>query len=339
MEWNWNYGNQVLTLPASALSADATETEYRVLLWLASDLSLAGKPLQLAKLAGCTKAEAERALGTWAERGVLQKGEGPAQEKPAGGEKATKQTGRSAAGKPAEDKPVQKLARADEIPNYSSRELADMLERKQSLRALVDESQKILGKIFNTYEVNILLGMVDYLQLGEDYILLLLAHCKRIEKTSLRMIERYAISLSDRGVRTAGDLEARIQQIEQAHTLEGQVRAMFGIGNRSLITKEKNAIAAWSDYGYGEDVVRRAYEITVAKTKEAKIDYANAILERWHAEGLLTAEAIDRKIAEEKVAREGAGDAATLGNSFDTDDFFEAALQRSFRKPEKPENA
>ena len=72
---NWNYGNAVLSLPASVLSAsDATAEQFRVLLWLASDLSLAQKPAQLAKLADCTQKEAKSALAFWKARGVLTAG-------------------------------------------------------------------------------------------------------------------------------------------------------------------------------------------------------------------------------------------------------------------------
>ena len=49
-----NFGQEVVVLPAAALScSDADAVQLRVLLWLASDLSLAGKPKQLAKLSDC----------------------------------------------------------------------------------------------------------------------------------------------------------------------------------------------------------------------------------------------------------------------------------------------
>ena len=55
MDLKWNYGQSVLVLPASVLTADATAEQLRVLLWLAEDASLSGKPTQLAKLADVDK--------------------------------------------------------------------------------------------------------------------------------------------------------------------------------------------------------------------------------------------------------------------------------------------
>ena len=61
--------------------------------------------------------------------------------------------------------------------------------------------------------------------------------------------------------------------------------------------------------------------------------YANAILEKWNSEGLKTAEEIDTYLAKERAAREGAS-AVQLGSSFEVNDFFNAALERSFKENE-----
>ena len=206
-----------------------------------------------------------------------------------------------------------------------------MMEKRSSLRLLLDASQNIFGKMFNPHEINILFGMVDYLKLDEEYILILLAHCKRMEFRSFRQVERHAISLIDRGLSTADALEACLHDMEAAHQLEGKVRNMFGLKSRSLTSKEKTAIEKWVSYGYDEEIVRRAYEITINSTGNASIPYTNSILERWNSEGLKTAEAIDRRLEQERMEKEGK---TTLGISFHIDDFFEAALQKSFRNGE-----
>ena len=86
-------------------------------------------------------------------------------------------------------------------------------------------------------------------------------------------------------------------------------------------------LEAWTSYGFGIEIVRRAYEITISSTNTPSIPYTNAILTRWSSEGWRTAEEIDAHLAEEAAQK----NAPTLGNSFETDDFFEAALQRSLK--------
>ena len=218
------------------------------------------------------------------------------------------------------------LAHADELPNYTTEQLSGLLEKNQPLRLLVDEAQQVWGKVFNPYETQLLVGLSDYLGLDDEYILLLLAHCRRMEKRSMREVERYALRLMDDGVTNAAALEDFVRKAEARRTLQGKVRAMFGLGSRSFTGKENKMLDAWSSYGYGEDIIRRAYEITVGAINEPSLPYANSILERWHSEGLDTAAQIDAKLDAE---REKKGQTPREG-SFDTDDFFEAALRRSY---------
>ena len=332
MEWKWNYGQGVVVLPAAVLSADATPEQTRVLLWLASDPTLFEKPAQLAKLAGCARDEVKGILQFWLEAGILSDGEGdsrarPTAKKATSAPKPTPPKSGTAATEPQSHPADKILRRADELPNYTSDQLADLLESSQSMRMLINEAQKIWGKVFNPYEVQLLVGLSDYLRLDDEYILLLLAHCKRIEKKSLRAVERYAISLVDNGVTTAAELEEFVRTAEERRGLMGKVRAMFGMGSRAFSAKETAMLDRWISYGYGEEIIRRAYEITVDAIHEPSLAYANSILERWHGEGLDTATQIDAKL---DADREKKGEKAVTVGSFDTDDFFEAALRRSF---------
>lgn len=202
------------------------------------------------------------------------------------------------------------------------------------MRVLVDEAQNILGKMLTHAELNILIGLTDYLGMAEESVLMLLAHCKKMGKTNLRSIEKYAIRLADEGITDPTALENEIRTAEAVHSFEGEVRALFGMKSRALTSRESKMLRAWVQFGYDIEVVRRAYELTVNATNEPSPAYANAILERWHADGLHTLSEIDASIEAQRNKKEGKGNkkdaTTTLGNSFDTDDFFEAALRRSF---------
>ena len=98
-------------------------------------------------------------------------------------------------------------------------------------------------------------------------------------------------------------------------------------------------LRAWVSYGYDIEVIRCAYELTIEGAKEPSMSYANAIIERWNSENLRTHEQITASIVEFREKKNGVSKpkrdwSPTLGNSFDTDDFFNAALERSFRETE-----
>lgn len=315
-KYQWNYGDRILNLPAAALDAGADAQQLQVLLLMAGGLT---DPEAIGAAAGLSTQAVRKAIAFWNGAGILSAVGQDTQKKKAPAKK-------SAAAEPV--KQEKKLPRPDEIPSYSLSELNEMMDRRKSLRNMVDEAQQILGKMFNTYEINVLLGMVDYLNLNEEYILLLLAHCVRIGKTGLRMIERYAIALVDRGITTTEALEEEMQSAEERHSLEGKVRSMFGMKSRSLTEKEQKLIASWIGFGYGEEIIRRAYETTVDRINEPSMKYAGAILDRWHAEGLKTIGEIDRYEEEHRTAKGVDRNLANGTSSFDTDEFFKAALKR-----------
>ena len=211
------------------------------------------------------------------------------------------------------------------LPVYSRQELAGILERRRDLAHLVDDCQQAFGKIFNTNEIGIIAGLADYLGLDGEYILLLLTHCRNMEKKSLRYVEKMAITLHDEGIHDARDLEQRLHRIEVMADATGRVRALFGITSRALTSKEKAVLENWICHmQYGEEMLRRAYEMTVDAIGKASIPYANKILERWYADGYRTVQDVERALSDYK--RKKAGD----GTSFDVDEFFEAALKRTY---------
>ena len=232
--------------------------------------------------------------------------------------------------KAPEKEPEKHLHRADELPNYTSTQLAELMEQREGVRVLVDEAQRIMGKIFNMSEVNILVGMLDYLGMSEESVLLLLAHCARIEKKGLRTIEKYAIRLVDQGISTPEALEEEFHAVEALRSFEGQIRTMFGMKARSLTSKEEKILRAWLSWGFDTDGVRMAYEITVNAIGEASLPYANSILKAWHEDGLHTADEIQTRLDADRAKKESESGASVLGNSFDTDDLLAAALNRSF---------
>ena len=180
-----------------------------------------------------------------------------------------------------------------------------------------------MGKVFNVREINVLIGMADYLGLDCEYIMMLLTYCVSIGKKTLHYAEKMAFTLYDAGITEASQLSAELLRREQTSAAEGKIRAMFGIGERAFTTKEKKFISSWiNDMQYSIDIIEKAYEVTANATGNASMPYANSILERWNAAGLRTVSDI------EKSYEKGSGAKITEG-SFNTDEFFEAAIRRS----------
>ena len=327
MKININYGNRVTVIPGLAIEQlnSASLNDMKTLLAIASESGNEKSDIKsIADKINMDLGDFVVSLNFWQNTGVISMSESLHIRSEAPIEKPVESMAES-----NEEKKPQPLRKTDEIPRYTTEELSVILERRAETTHLIDECQQIFGKIFNTHEINIVLGMVDYLALGWDYVMELLGYCARLGKHSINYVERTAFSFVESGVDTVEALKIKIAELEVLKTNENFVRKLFGMKSRALTAKEKKCISKWfGDYGYGEGVVNRAYELTVAATNEASVPYANAILERWFSEGIRTLEDIEK--AEEKRVAESPSEPKS--GSFDTDDFFEAALKRSYSK-------
>lgn len=306
--------------------ASADENDLRVMLALA--LASEGEREDIDGLLSKLELEAgelDASIKYWCGAGLLKKGRKSA--KAASGDTAKREEPKKTA------EPLHrggKLERKSELPSYSSTELAELIEKRSITAEFINEAQRVVGKIFNTHEVNILVGMIDYIGFDEASVIIILSHMVNLGKRSLRYAEQLAFSLYDEGITDAEALQLRLKKMEGYAKTESEVRAMFGMTGRSLTTKEKKFLRAWiENMGFDTEVIRLAYDITVDAIHEPAPAYANSILEGWYALGLTTAEAIAAAEDEKKQKKKAT---KPDGNSFDTDEFFEAALRRTFEE-------
>ncbi len=349
------YGDEVAVLPLGA--ADAAERasglDCKILWCLAADPAAkegSAEALSLfADRIGHSLDEVERAIAYWRGAGVIDyaptetavkkkvgrpKKQSPEeiireeQEKRSAiahgyGEVSSKEPSTlKAADTPREKKP----RREDELPNYTMTELSEFLEKRKDLSLFLDECQRAYGKMFNPRDISKVIGFIDHLALSEEYVLTLLRYFGEMpeaERKTLHYVEKMAFSLTDEGITDPSALRVHLDRLRMLRTNEGQIRSIFGMGERSFTAKEKKAVMLWlGEYGCSMDLIRLAYERTVNATGKPTLLYASKILERWYREGLSTPEEVE---ASERKTESTVGE-----ENFNTDDFFEAALRRSY---------
>ncbi len=307
-------GEQSGVIPALGgknLLREASGDDLRVLLVV---LEKGGRvsDAELSDLVGCSVGRVRASLEYWVEGGILSRTE------------------------EAKPKAVP-LRSASELASVDGEEVAEIISRRD-LSALIDEAQAIYGKVFNTSEIAVIAGLSEQLELEDGYILLLLSYCIRRGKRTLRYAEKTAFALFEEGIDTLPLLEEHIRRRELAASGIGVLRRMFGIGERALTKREEEAFTRWlAEYGYSTDCVGIAYDITVNTSGKASVAYADKILAKWYAAGCRTEEQIEELIAREKqgfavkppLKKTEKAKPDGIG-SFDTDEFFQRALERSY---------
>ncbi len=321
-----NYENSVAVIPSRVIEClnDATGNDMAVLIAAMRD-GTGFDPDAVCRELGITKKTLESAISFWEKNGIITvEGSGMSGRSVPFGKK----NGQTDSEK--EDTRPARLQRK-EVPPLTTEEVARFLEENEKAKLLIKDIEKAFGKILTRAEVSIVVGLIDHLSLDPEYIMLLVAHAKERDKRSVRYVETLAFSFFDNGITSYSALVEEMASVEAAESFEGSVRKIFGLGKRALTKKEKSIIKTWcSDWGYGEDVVTEAYEITVTNTNEPSLPYANAILEKWHSLGLKTVGEARAYQDEHSSGSKKKKGASKTTSSFDTDDFFEAALKRSY---------
>lgn len=309
MKLSFLFGENVCTIPATAagLAREAEPAALRVLLLLAGRPGLRTSEdgvRGIAELLSLTTEEVVRALAFWQANGVLAV-EGV--ELPSAA--PTKRT----------------AIRREEAPQLTGDALAERLEAEEGkLRRLIDECQRALGRFFTPSEVSKVVALSEHLGLSEAYILLICGYCKEREKTTVAYMERVAYNLYNEGVDDPEKLEAYLRKKELNRTLEGKLRTLFGLGGRTLTKREQTCISDWTTAAYPYELIVHAYEICVAHTDKVSFPYIDRVLANWREKGYRTLVEVEAAEAERR------GIPKTGESSFDTDEFFQLALERSY---------
>ena len=319
----YRLGNLPEQLGTLLENADETDLRILVALQMLADENGAAPTGELASLLGISEGEVSASLKFWRGAGVLATGNSAKVKKESEHSTKTKEEKTPTAHRDGA------LEQSATLPQYTSAELADLIERRQITASFIDEAQRVMGKVFRTYDTSVIVGIVDRLGFEEAAVLAILAYMVQKGKKTVRYAEQIAIAFYDEGITDTVAVLERLHRMEQAAEVTQKIRVLFGAAGRELTTTEKRLFSSWSEkLAYDIDVIRMAYDITVDTIQKPAPKYANSILEAWHAEGLRTADDVRRHLeAEKKEKKDSAG---SVTKSYELEDFFEAALKRSY---------
>ena len=240
--------------------------------------------------------------------------------------------------------------RPGEIRSEGAGEVARAI-RDNDLATLMEDCARLLGKpTLNGRDAENIAALYTQYGLSEEYIITLLSDIvNRSEKghPSVSRLVNTALRLADEGVDTLDALNEHFRRRAEKGEWERSVRRILGIYDRALSPMERERFARWTDvYGYGDEILTKAYDITVANTGRASTPYMDKLLTAWNAAGVRTLADCERYTAEHK---EKSSAAATQGKkpkgekerfgTFDPEEAFRHALERSYGTGEATDKA
>ena len=314
-------------LLSSSEFSEASVGELRVLLTLVADGSLSNE--RISEITGLSSARVKSAIVLFEDAGILTKRDTP----------PSIRTDEQTVVEHFEERIT--LGAMHEI---TAKDCAKEI-RDNSLASLLSECATLMGKAaLSTEEAKMISATYTQLALSEDYIITLGAYIaeKKGKLTAVRLSGE-AEKLVKRGVDTAEALEKYIADTESETGAIQEFKRICGIYNRNFSKTETALINRWYyDFGFGEEIIGEAYDITVMHSEKFSFNYMNKILTRWHECDCKTVEDCKRISESEKPEKKAKEEKKTpprmprtpastprYGN-FDVDDAFKKALIRSY---------
>ena len=307
------YKDGAVCLPVAALLGCEEILQVRFLMLLSYDRALCdADDALLAEQLGCTPEELEATVESLRKKGLLE--------------------------------PEKKLVPTAAAKNLTGEDIAARISENNALKQLIEACEALCGKIFTPTDISKIVSLNSDLGLECDTIYLMFCYFfEKLEATERKMsvsyLERSAYSLHNQGIKTAEQLQKYIKDSERRNSAKYKLAKMFDMGDRPFTKKQKTFFEKWlNEWEMPFELIECSYEIAVNNTGKASLEYMSKILSDWHSSGITTVEQADKasedfkktcpyvaKFKEKDVTAENSD-----GVSFNTEEFFEKALKRSY---------
>lgn len=304
------YRDGAVCLPAAAFLLCDTLLEARFLMLLSYDRSMGDADEgMLCEQLGCSAEELRAAVASLREKELLA--------------------------------PEKKLVPSAASKNFDGKEIADVIEADPSMKEALDECQRICGKVFTPTDISKVVAIKRELGYDEETILMLFAYYfDKLDavgrKLTVSYVEKSAYGLYNQGIRSAEQFLAYVMKCEEKNSRDHRLRKLFGMGERAFTQKEKKFFAKWFDtWEMPLKLVECAFDITVDAIGKPGLEYMSKILSDWHDSGITTVEQAEKALKERRetakyVKKFKEKEEESSASSFNTEEFFEKALKRSY---------
>lgn len=200
--------------------------------------------------------------------------------------------------------------RGHQRPEYTRMDLTRAMEGSEfaGLTAAVEDR---LGKKLTTPDLGMLLGLYDDVGLPADVIYTLVGFCveRSVQKygpgrkPTMRQIEQEGYTWARLGLMDQTSAADYINRYNRRREKLPRMMALLGLGQRRPSLTEEKYMLAWSDMGFEDGMIERAYDRTMLKCKELRWGYMNKILTSWQQKGYRTLQDVENGEGGARVRR------------------------------------
>ncbi len=181
---------------------------------------------------------------------------------------------------------------------YTSGDIAKRQQTDPAVRLLFSEAEQIYGRPLRNPEQRLLLQITDFYGIPAEVAVMLLKYCFRIEKTTPSYITRTAEDWAENNIRTVDEADAQLQKLERLTSVEEKLRRAMELKTK-FSPNQISYIRTWTEeWGFSEDMILLAHEMTQDRIGSMNFSYTNGILENWKKDGVYSTDEANRKAQE-----------------------------------------
>lgn len=155
----------------------------------------------------------------------------------------------------------------------------------QDVRAMFDSFRQLFGRELSPNELFMFLDWMDDYNFPPDVIKLLVEECVSRDKKDMPYLKQVAKNWFDAGIDSVDKAKQYNARHKEKWQKYNKVLSFLRIGRQPTSAEEEMLQKWFYTFGYGEDVVLKACELT-AGTLKPSFNYIDKILTEWHKKGL-----------------------------------------------------
>lgn len=214
-------------------------------------------------------------------------------------------------------------APAEEKVTAASKKRSYTLDEKKAFSTNHEVSELLfiietyLKHPLNATEMDTVLFWYDGLKFSGELIEYLVEYCITNKHSSLRYMDKVAISWADGGIDTIEKAKEHVTIRSKAYY---SIMKAFGISGRNLADSEMAFVNKWSkEYAFDIELILEACKRTISATQKPSFEYTDSILTNWHQSQVHTIKditALDEAFAKSKQSKPASANVSVKRNSF-----------------------
>lgn len=212
------------------------------------------------------------------------------------------------------------------LVKYSPKELAEIAEKNQDIKMLINDIQKTLCRTINATETAGLINLYEYYGFSAASILMIAEYCHQLGKDRFAYIETVAKNWFERGIVSYSDIEAEIIRQSRIKSYQNKAAKVLGLESKPS-KRQREYIDKWNEMGFSTQMLAIAYEKCMDSKNKLSFGYIDGILKNWAGKSIMSPEQVaddDKRFSQSAVKKYG-GD-KNKETSYDLDEWEQFAM-------------